>query len=117
MRPEEFVRAMSADVVGENLSLYSQMLRSTDRTQVEDGYWTALLSLYDSLDDEGRTTILAIMRQVSVDAVSNVLGILDGSTSSSIGDEELALLDGHGNRLDGVLQELFLSTVDAADTD
>lgn len=110
MKPEEFVRAVKAAVVEENVGLYAELLRSTDRGVVRDDYWKNVLALYDSLDDRGKAVLLMIMRQVAVDSVSNVFGILDGSSSSSIGREVLSLLDGANNKLNGNLQDLFLAS-------
>lgn len=109
MKQEEFVRALRVDIIEENADLYADMLRTTDRSSVEDEYWRAVLSLYDSLNDRGKVTLLGIMRQVAVDTVSNMLGVLDGSSSSSIGQEGLTLLDSTRNKLNGSLQDLFLA--------
>ena len=116
MKPEDFVRAIRVDIVEENADLYGDMLRTTDRSSVKDEYWKTALSLYDSLDDEGKAALLTVMRQVAVDTASNVLGVLDGSSSSSIGREDFALLDSTGNKLSGSLQDLFLESEESQST-
>lgn len=110
MKPEEFVSSLKAYVVDENVDLYAETFRSTDRNRVSDEYWRAVLALFDSLDDESKDLLLRIIKQVAVDTVSNVLGVLDGSSYHSASGEELTLLDATRTKLNGNLQDLFMES-------
>ena len=111
MKPEEFVDTIKAVVVTENLKLHTELLRTTKRGGVKDVYWNVTLELYDSLNDRGKAALLAVMKQVAVDTASNLFGILDGSSSSSI-SEDLRLLDGDRRKLNGSLQDPFVASVE-----
>ncbi|MEO1019204.1 MAG: hypothetical protein AAFY56_16165 [Pseudomonadota bacterium] len=88
------------------------MLLSADRDHVTDEYWESALGLCDSLDEKGRAALLRIMRQVSVDTVANMFGILDGSSSGLVGAGRFTLLDDAGSKLNGELQDIFLASED-----
>lgn len=109
MTPESFVKSVKEAVVDENVGLYEELLKTTDRGAVRDEYWRSLLALYDRLGPDDRAVLIAVMKQVAFDSVSNVFGILDGSSSSSVGRETIRVLDDRGNMVNGDLQELLMS--------
>lgn len=74
-----------------------------------------MLALYQSLSPAQRPVILEIMRQVEIDTVSAIFGILDGSSTLDGKSADVELLHKTARsrtRLDGDLQDLFLATVE-----
>jgi len=90
------------------------LYRSTDRADVVDAHWARVLRLFDSLEHEQETLLLEIVQQTIVDTVSNLLGVLDGSSPLPGVDEELWLGVGSdaSGKLNGELQDTFLELVE-----
>ena len=109
MTDQEFIKKLNQFVIKENLSLYNSILTETSRETVSDDYWKNTLNLYDSLGTENRQGLLTIMHQVQIDTLSNLLGIIDGTTflTDEEGDFQLKFGD---NELSGLLQDLFLAS-------
>jgi hypothetical protein len=78
MSPENFVSEIRAAVVEQNSAIYKDLFESTSVESASDPYWKRALALYASLSDSDRKVLFEIMRQATVDTISNVLGILDG---------------------------------------
>jgi hypothetical protein len=112
MNSHDFVAALKAEVVDANMATYSQLLRDTSPDKTTDPYWRASLALYGELTDGQRESLLRIVRQVAVDTVSNILGILDGSTPL-IGLKGDLRLTRDSEQLDGSLQEEFLEMTES----
>lgn len=91
----------------ENNGIYRDIFESTAEHEASDPYWKRAIALFSSLDASGKETLLEIMRQVSVDTTSNVLGVIDGANSLEGIDESFALTLG-GTDPGGDLQSLFL---------
>lgn len=109
MNPEYFVEKVRQGIVEENDLIYRDLFANTDATEASDEYWKNALELFNSLDSRGKETLFKIMRQVSVDTVSNLFGVLDGSTSLDGVDEEFRLtIDDENGSLNGDLQDIFL---------
>ena len=61
------------------------------------------------MNDGDRAVLFEIMRQVTVDTVSNLFGILDGASALEGPREDFVLTSQPDNRkLNGNLQDLFL---------
>jgi hypothetical protein len=111
MTPQDFVSCVRREVLEANLALYRQNLgRSVQSSAEPHTFWPKMTELYQSLTEEQRRQFVEGIRQVMVDTLSNVLGILDGSTllehhrgyfHLTYGDEP--------HELNGELQDLFLS--------
>src|SRR5688572_18606217 len=77
MTPEDFVSCIRREILEVNLALYSQ---DFGRPLSEPNAWPRMTKLYQSLTEEQQAQFMEGIRQVMVDTLSNVLGILDGST-------------------------------------
>lgn len=110
MEAENFVNKIRQSVIDENTSIYKDLFETTAINQANDPYWQEALKLFGQLDDVQKETLFKIMRQVSVDTVSNIFAILDGVSSLENQDGEFTLsLDGDSQKLNGDLQDIFLS--------
>jgi hypothetical protein len=74
---EDLAATLHAGAVDELMATYQGWLRDLDRTKARDAHWQAALRLFDGLDQEGQATLLRVMRQTSVDAVSSALSLLE----------------------------------------
>lgn len=64
---------------------------------------------YSELSDKNKEILFKIIEQVEVDAVSNILGVLDGVVS--IGEEDIEFkvtINDNNEPINGDLQDLFL---------
>lgn len=114
MSVAEFVDAIRVSVIDENMKIYSDLFYGTDRTGVSDDYWSKALAFFDTLSEADRATLFGIMRQVSIDTVSNVFGVLDGSSYAEGIDGEISVqLSPSGDVISGDLQSAFLTLFEA----
>lgn len=109
MTPENFVTQVRKAVVDENAAIYKDLFESTAPDAASDPYWKRALSLYGSLDEAGRRVLFEIMRQTSVDTVSNMLAVLDGVSALEGPREDFILTTSSDpQQINGSLQDLFL---------
>jgi len=109
MTSEEFVHQLRRSIVEENVSIYKDLFASTNVKDVNDPYWVRALRLYATLDNEQKSVLLEVVRQVMVDTVSNVLAVLDGVSRLERQEEDFTLLaDSTAEKLNGELQDRFL---------
>jgi hypothetical protein len=110
MTPEKFVSEVRSAVVDQNATIYRQLFESTTVESVSDPYWKRALTLYASLGERDRVILIEMMRQATVDTVSNVFGILDGSSSLDNAREDFILTGKSDNqKINGNLQDIFLA--------
>lgn len=109
MIPEEFVKKIRLSVLDENQAIYKDLFQNTDVKDASDSYWQGALGLFGNLNDSEREILFSIIRQVTVDTVSNMFGVLDGVTTLEDFDDDLVLsLEGGEEQLNGDLQDIFL---------
>lgn len=114
MEPVELTRAIKAELVDANVKTYEDLFRSTDRDEASDPYWAKVLAMFDSLPPASQGVLFQIMRQVAVDTVSNMLGVLDGSSTlpGVTEDFHLTLDSDKDAKLNGELQGSFLELIE-----
>ncbi|QNK02241.1 hypothetical protein [Dyella telluris] len=113
MTPDEFVASLSVAVVDENNAIYRSLLLNTRAEQAADPYWQRVLKLFGELSADQREVLLELTRQVTIDAVANVLGIIDGTCRLSGEGGRFRLICAGGD-LGGDLQTLFLEHAEHA---
>lgn len=107
MTPAEFAQSLYQVIAIENLETYRDLFTENSVEKVSDPYWKRALTLFSSLPLEHKEMFFDVIRQISVDTASNVLGIVDGVASLDAGTPSFELTAG-GVRLEGDLQSLFL---------
>lgn len=108
MTPDDFVRAVRASVIDSNAEIYRKLLNSPPEA-ASDPYWRSLRDLHGRLGDADRAVLYEAMRQAAVDAVSNLFGVMDGSSRLEQQSEDVELWTAQSEtRLDGSLQDLLL---------
>lgn len=105
---EQFANAVMSGIVDDNMRAYADIVATRTAADVKDEYWKRVLGLLSSASPEQRDVIFSIMRQVAVDTVSSVFGVLDGvSAIEGLMGEITVTYD--GVTVNGDLQDYFLS--------
>ena len=108
MTPRDFAVGLMHSVVDEGVRAYEDMFNEAYPEKSSDPYGKQALTLFHSLTQEQKFIFFKIVRQVSVDTVSSVLGIIDGVGFIEGATEEYTLIYGRDQKLSGDLQSLFL---------
>jgi len=107
MTPKEFAAHLHLAVVEENTAIYRDLFLKTPIEKASDQYWKRALALFNQLSPSQRDIFFEVVRQVSVDTTSNVLGVIDGANALEGVDAGFELMCGN-QQLNGDLQSLFL---------
>lgn len=115
MTPHELVLLLRKAVVQENVSIYRDIFNNTPASKVTDLYWKRALECFGTLSVEQKNILFEIIRQISVDTTSNILGIIDGVNilDGVKGSFDLSL---DGISLNGDLQSIFLAEEERTET-
>ena len=108
MNSNFLVSKIEEAILDDGIEYYIDVLQNFDRDAISDGYWRSFCEFYDRQSEEDKSLIHEILRQVSIDVLSNIFGILDGSDSVCADIGDLVLLDSRNQRQNGDLQEVFL---------
>jgi hypothetical protein len=107
MDSKEFVINVRKTIIEENLNIYKNLFNNTKKPL--EPYWVDALQLFNKLSIKDKDIFFKIIRQIEVDTVSNIFGILDGSSSLDNQNEDLKLTGVNSTKLiNGDLQDLFL---------
>lgn len=110
-----FVKSLYETIIKENLQLYKNLYETTNVTSKTDDYWKKAIGFYNSLTDENKDTLMRIIEQTMIDTISNMLGVIDGSsTLKDCSLEPKLLLDSIDT--DGELQDSFLEFIEERDS-
>lgn len=108
--PEELVGKIRRSVIDENQALYRDLFENSPTTSATDPYWVRAKNLFESLNYDQRDIFLEVIRQTSIDTVSNLLGIIDGVNSiDDVSGDLLLTYDGGDEPLNVDLQSIFLA--------
>ncbi|KQX51376.1 hypothetical protein [Paenibacillus sp. Root444D2] len=108
---ENFVKSLYESIVEENLEIYKSIYETTQFSDKTNENWRQAIGLYGSLSKEQKVILISIIEQTITDTISNVLGIIDGSsTLKGCTFEPKLLLD--SVRTDGELQDNFLAYIE-----
>ena len=69
---EIFVKSLYESIVKENLKLYKNLYETTNVTPKTDE---------ESLTDDNKDILMRIIEQTMIDTISNMLGVIDGSST------------------------------------
>ena len=108
----EFVTAIRHNVIETGGLMYQTSFEKAVEGTVEatDPVWKEIIPIYISLTKEQKEDFLEFLRLVQVNAVSQIFGILDGSSFLSKARENLILtVESSGKAINGDLQDIFLA--------
>ncbi len=108
---KELITAIYNSILIENFKIYKDLLEKTKIGSKTTKYWIETLNFYERMSETDKSVLLKIIEQTMIDTISNMLGIIDGSSTAYNFDKEIKLtIDGHD--VDGDLQDLFLELVE-----
>ena len=110
MMNEEFIKSIYAAIVEDNLSIY-QGLFDRDNNEHTIDYWKNARKLYCEFDENQKEIFYSVIRQVIVDTISNVFGVLDGACSLDDSEWDIRI-DINGKDTNSELQDKFLEYVE-----
>ncbi|MFJ5769808.1 transposase [Psychrobacillus sp. NPDC093180] len=106
-----FVKSLFDSIAKENILHYRNLYETTKVTSKTDDFWKEAIGFYDSLNGENKATLMRIIEQTMVDTISNMLGVIDGSTTlKGCSLEPKLLLDGVNT--EGQLQDTFFEYIE-----
>jgi len=107
---EEFIRRIYAAIVEDNLESYKNMFSGSNNESTID-YMKAARSLYCALDESQKAIFFSMIKQVIIDTISNVFGVIDGVCG--IDDKEWnCKMSINGQSTDDELSDSFLEYVE-----
>jgi len=106
-----FIKSIYKTVVEENKELYQDLFDNTTIDKRTDEYWKQSLNLYKNLSKENKEVLINIIEQTMIDTISNIFGIIDGSSTLNGCNIKTKLLL-NGKDTDGELQDTFLEYVE-----
>jgi hypothetical protein len=108
MNSFDFIRSLRYIILDHEASSYQDSL-DTDDLEITDPVWKGISPIYKSMSYEQKTAFLKFIRLVRVNTLSEVLGILDGS--SYLSDERVTFTLKAGDEvINGDLQDIFLAS-------
>ena len=107
MDSKELANLLKKGIINENLEIYKGLFTDYSPFEIKDPYFIDAISFFNTLPDEHKRIFFSILQQVMIDSISNVLGVIDGSSSLSEHDGDFSLLY-EGKPLE-YLQDNFLS--------
>ena len=112
---EIFVKSLYESIVKENLQLCKNLYENTNMTPKTDDYWKKNIGFHDRLTEENKDILMRIIEQTMIDTISNMLGVIDGSsTLKDCSFEPKLLLDSIDT--EGELQDSFLVFIEESDS-
>jgi len=108
---EEFVRSVYTSIIEGNLTAYKGLFdRDNSENTIE--YWKSARSLYSGLDESQKEILFRIIKQVMIDTVSNIFGVIDGVRGLDDNNDWNFMLSINGQGTDDELADCFLEYVE-----
>ena len=109
MEPGKFTGEIRERLIVDALQTYVELFTNTQISEATDPHWVEALNFFQALDEKKQNQFFSILRQISVDTVSEFLSILDGITLLNGQNSEFVLKEkGDEKIINGDLQDLFL---------
>lgn len=109
MEPSKFTSEIHERLIVDALQTYVELFTNTQISGATDPYWIEALQFFQTLDEKKQKLFFSILRQISVDTVSEFLSILDGLTLLNGQNSEFVLKEKEDEKIiNGDLQDLFL---------
>lgn len=86
-----FIELVYKSIVQENCKVYEDILNIDKISEKTIPFWRDAISLYKDLDDNQRNIFMSVIQSVIIDTISNVFGVIDGSTNLEGHDFDISL--------------------------
>lgn len=107
---DNFVKNIYKVVIEDGSKIYNELFEKSKITSNTVDYWKKALNMYSKLDFEQKEVFMSVLKQVMIDTVSSIFGIIDGS--SSIDGDFFIEMAINGEKNECELQDLFLGYVE-----
>jgi hypothetical protein len=107
MDSKKLANGFKNEIINENLEIYKRLFTDDSPSEIRDPYFIKAVNFFNTLSDDHKQIFFSILRQVMIDSISNVLGVIDGSSNLSECDGNFSLLY-EGKSFED-LQDYFLS--------
>ena len=108
---EEFARRIYETIIENGENIYKDLYENTEITEKTIDYWKNALELYNSLNYDQKNVFMNIIKQTMIDTISNLFGVLDGSSTLSGGNMEFDIKI-NGISTEDEMQDTFLEIVE-----
>lgn len=106
----KFIEDIYKTIVENNIEIYKRLFNETEITDNTIEYWINSLEFYRGLDELKKDIFFIILKQIIIDTISNLFGLLDGSSELIDEDYTVSVL------IDGIvedsLQDEFLEFIE-----
>jgi len=110
MNARKFVKRIREEVIEQNSKHYANML-NMPVSKVRDPRMRSIVAAFARMDSEQKEAVRLLLTQILLDTVSNLFGILDGSSLLEGFREQFVLTyGGSREKINGDLQEMLLGT-------
>ena len=113
---KKFTEDIYKELVIEGMKLYHHMYESQGKNRAENECNSGVIQIYDTLTEEQKNLFFGMMRQIIIDSIASVFGVLDGSSNLNGKTYECEVIV-DGVDMDHDLQDYFLSYVEMANAD
>lgn len=107
----ELIKVIYNSVLVENIEIYRDLFENSKIEIRTTEYWKSTLELYEKLSSADKQIFLRIVEQTVVDTISNMLGVIDGSSTLTGFQHEIGLTVGN-QFIQSDLQDVFLEMVE-----
>lgn len=104
---KKFVEMIYKTIIEDGSGIYRDLFENTEVTERTVDYWKNALELYSSFDDKKKEIFMEIIKQIIIDTVSSLFGVLDGTSTLSGGEFEFEVKI-NGISTEDELQDSFL---------
>lgn len=108
---EEFVKRIYDTVIMEHINIYKDLFENTEVQNNTVSYWKDAIKFYNELDDSKKVIFYDILKQVITDAISEIFGIIDGSSTLKGGNLKIQMKI-EGEDTEEELQDIFLMYIE-----
>jgi len=111
MNNKVFVKKIYESIIVQNSEINKDIFQNTDMNTVKNAYWVNALKFYKELSEENKDTLFMIIKQIQVDTISNLFGVIDGvvTFSEDVNNFNFSI---NNEEIHGELQDLFLEFVE-----
>ncbi len=106
----DFVESLYKSIIVEHMELYENIFNTAVHENMPE-YRKKTLEFYNNLSQENKEVLMGLLKQSMINAISNLLGIIDGSSTLNDCDLEPKLLLDNKDT-ENELQDTFLAYIE-----
>ena len=112
MNNEELIKNIYMTVIEDGITQYKDMYESEGVSEPTTDYGKCVSELYHLFNEKQKDMFMVILKQIMIDTISHVFGLLDGCTSLYGGGYVEAEIKINGLSTEEELQDTFLRFIE-----